>query len=178
MVKKSYPLSKVYRLLEPGPVVMISTAHKGRPNVMTMSWQTMIDFEPPLVGLVISNRNYTFNILKSTKECVINIPTSQIAKKVVGCGNTTGRKIDKFKTFDLTPVAASRIKAPLVKECYANLECKVVDARMANKYNFFVVKVLAAWIDPSNKHPRTLHHNGMGIFTLDGTRIKVASKMP
>ncbi len=178
MAKKSYPLSNVYRLLEPGPVVMISTASKGRPNVMTMSWQTMLDFEPPLVGLVISNRNYTFDILKSTKECVINIPTSRIVKKVVGCGNTSGRKTDKFEAFNLTPVAASRIKAPLIKECYANLECKVVDTRMVNKYNFFVVKVVKAWIDRSIKNPRTLHHNGMGVFTIDGSRIKVSSRMP
>lgn len=177
-MKKPYPLSDVYRLLEPGPVVMISTARKGRPNVMTMSWQTMIDFEPPLVGLVISNRSYTFNTLKATKECVINIPTAKIAKKAVACGNTTGRKIDKFKTFGLTPLAASRVKAPLVGECYANLECKVVDARMATKYNFFVVKVLKAWINPTEKNPRTLHHRGKGIFTIDGRQIKVKSRMP
>lgn len=177
MTKKSYPLSKVYRLLEPGPVVMVSTALKGRPTVMTMSWQTMIDFEPPLVGLIISNRSYTFKILKTTKECVINIPTAKIAKKMVACGNTTGRKIDKFKTFGLTPVKASHVKAPLVGECYANLECKVVDAKMATKYNFFIVKVVKAWIDPKERRPQTLHHNGKDMFTIDGRQIKVKSKM-
>jgi flavin reductase (DIM6/NTAB) family NADH-FMN oxidoreductase RutF len=177
-MKRSFPLSEVYRLLEPGPIVMISTARRGRANVMTMSWQTMIDFEPPLVGLIVSNRNFTFNILKATKECVINIPTSRIAKKAIACGNTSGRKLDKFAAFGLTPKPASRVAAPLVDECYANLECRVVDARMATKYNFFVVKVIKAWRDPAVKAPRTIHHHGKGIFTIDGRRIQFASKMP
>ncbi len=178
MSKRSFPLSEVYRLLEPGPVIMISTARKGRANVMTMTWQTMIDFEPPLVGLIVSNRNHTFDILKATKQCVINIPTAKIAKQAIGCGNTTGRKIDKFEKFRLTRVPASLVAAPLIAECYANLECRVVDARLAEKYNFFVVKVVKAWIDPAEKSPRTLHHHGKGVFTIDGKRIRMASKMP
>lgn len=131
MAKKSYPLSKVYGLLEPGPVVMVTTANKTRTNIMTMSWHTMLEFEPPLVGCVISNRNTTFDILKATRECVINIPTVALAKKVVGVGNTSGAKIDKFKKFGLTPMAASHVKAPLIDECYANLECKVVDGKLS-----------------------------------------------
>ena len=142
MKKKSLPLSQVYQLLEPGPVVMVTTAHKGHTNIMTMSWHTMIDFEPPILGCVISNKDYTFKMLKASKECVINIPTVNLAKKVVGCGNTSGQKIDKFKAFHFTAVTASRVKAPLIDECYANLECKVIDMKMATKYNFFILEVL------------------------------------
>jgi len=114
MSKKSFPLSKVYGLLEPGPVVMVTTARKGRPNIMAMSWHMMIEFEPPMVGCVISNRNYTFDILKATKECVINIPSVELAEKVVGVGNTSGKRVDKFKVFGLTIAAASCVKAPLI----------------------------------------------------------------
>lgn len=177
MAKKSFPLSKVYRLIEPGPVVMVTTARKGRANIMTMSWHTMMDFEPPIMGCVISNRNYTFDILKATKECVINIPTVELAEKVVACGNTSGRKVDKFKAFSLTPTAASCVKAPLIGECYANLECKVVDGRMVAKYNLFILEVLKAWIDPSRKQPRTIHHLGRGEFMVAGETIKLPSKM-
>jgi flavin reductase (DIM6/NTAB) family NADH-FMN oxidoreductase RutF len=177
MVKKSFPLSQVYRLLEPGPAVMVTTVRKGRANIMTLSWHTMIDFEPPTVGCVISDRNHTFGILKATRECVINIPTVELAEKVVGCGNTSGRRVDKFKTFGLTPAAASRVKAPLIAECYANLECKLVDARMVAKYCFFILEVLKAWIDPSRKHPRTIHHLGKGAFMVAGKTIKLPSKM-
>jgi flavin reductase (DIM6/NTAB) family NADH-FMN oxidoreductase RutF len=177
MTKKSFPLSKVYGLLEPGPVVLISTVRKGRPNIMTMSWHTMIEFEPPLVGCVVSNRNYTFGILKATKECVINIPTVELAAQVVGCGNTSGAKTDKFATFGFTPVAAGRVRAPLIGECYANLECRVADTRMTAKYCLFIVEVIKAWIDKSVKRPRTIHHLGRGAFMVAGRTIQLPSKM-
>ena len=174
--KRALPLSRVYRLLEPGPVVLVATSRKGRPNVMAMSWHTMIEFEPPIVGCVISNRNYTFGILTSTKQCTINIPTVELAAKVVRCGNTTGRTLDKFEAFDLTPVSAARVDAPLVAECHANLECKVIDASRVTRYNLFVLEVVKAWIDPSRKNPRTLHHRGRGVFMVAGRTIRLPSR--
>jgi len=177
MPRKSLPLSQVYRLLEPGPVVMLTTARAGRANVMTQSWHTMIDFEPPIVGCIVSNRGYTFNILKSTRECVINIPSVELAREAVGCGNTSGRSVDKFRRFHLTQLSASRVQAPLIAECYANLERKVIDASMATRYNLFILEVLKAWIDPSRKHPRTIHHLGRGYFMVAGKIIKLPSKM-
>ena len=177
MAKKSFPLSKVYGLLEPGPVVMVTTARGGRSNIMTMSWHTMMEFEPPLVGCVISNRGYSFGLLKATKECVINIPTIEIAEKIVGCGNASGEKIDKFETFGLTPKSASQVEAPLIEECYANLESRVTDTKMVAEYCFFVLEVVKAWIDPTVKNPRTLHHLGKGNFMVAGEKIKLKSKM-
>jgi len=174
---RSFPLAHVYRLLEPGPVVLLTTARRGKPNLMAMSWHTMMEFEPPLVGCVISDRDYTYSVLKATRECVIAIPTVEIAPQVVGCGNTTGRKVDKFARFGLTPLAASRVAAPLVAECYANLECRLEDARMANKYCFFVLRVVKAWIDPARKRPRTIHHLGHGAFMVAGRTIRLPSKM-
>ncbi len=106
---KPLALSRVYRLLEPGPVVLVTTARGGRANVMTMSWHTMMEFEPPLVGCIVSNRNATFDILRKTKECVIAIPTVEIADKVVGCGNTTGRKVDKFALPPDSPARTIRL---------------------------------------------------------------------
>lgn len=174
-MKKAFPLEKVYTLIEPGPVVMISTAFEGRPNIMTMSWHTMVDFVPPLVALVIGSQSYTFDILKATKECVINIPTVELAKKAVACGNVSGRQIDKFKKFRLTPEKASLVKAPMVGECYANLECKAVDLRMADDYDLFIFEVVRAWVDPRKKNPRIVHHNGKGAFTLSGKKIRLPS---
>jgi len=177
MAKRSFPLSKVYGLLEPGPVTLVTTSLAGKPNVMTMSWQTMLDFEPPLVGCVISDRNYSFGLLKATGECVINIPAVEIAEKVVGCGNTSGATTDKFEKFGLTPLPASQIGAPLIKECFANLECRVIDASMVDKYCLFILEVVKAWIDPAVKNPRTIHHLGRGSFMVDGKKIKLKSKM-
>jgi flavin reductase (DIM6/NTAB) family NADH-FMN oxidoreductase RutF len=174
--KRSFPLSNVYGLLEPGPVVMITTTRDGRHNIMTQSWHTMIEFEPPRVACVISNRNLTFDTLKATRECVINIPTVALAKQAVACGNVSGRRVDKFKSVGLMPVAAAKVKAPLIGECYASLECKVVDSTMANKYLLFILEVLKAWIDPSEKDPRTIHHRGHGAFMVAGKTIRLPSK--
>lgn len=177
MAKRSCPLSKVYGLLEPGPVVLVTTARKGRTNIMTMSWHTMMEFEPPLVGCVISGRNASFYALKATRECVINIPTLTLAKQVVGIGNCSGNVVDKFAKFGLTPVAASEVAAPLIGECYASLECRVADTRLVNRYNFFILEVLGAWIDASIKQPQTLHHRGNGVFVVAGETIKLRSAM-
>jgi flavin reductase (DIM6/NTAB) family NADH-FMN oxidoreductase RutF len=137
----------------------------------------MMEFEPPLVGCVISNRNYSFGLLKATKECVINIPTMEIAEKVADCGNASGAKIDKFGAFSLTPKPASQVGAPLIEECYANLECRVADTKMVAEYCLFVLEVVKAWIDPTVKNPRTLHHLGKGNFMVAGERIKLKSRM-
>ncbi len=176
MAKRSLPLSAAYRLLEPGPVVMVTTAGRGRTNIMTMSWHTMIDFEPPLVGCVVGDRNYSFGLLQATGECAINIPTVELARQAVGCGNVSGRRVDKFEAFGLTPAAASRVRAPLIAECYANLECKVVDTAMVARYDLFVLEVVKAWIDPAVKRPKTIHHLGGTDFMVAGRTIRLPSR--
>jgi flavin reductase (DIM6/NTAB) family NADH-FMN oxidoreductase RutF len=177
MLKKSLPLSKVYALIEPGPVVLLTTAYAGQANAMAMSWHSMLEFEPPLIGCVVSDRNHSYGMLKASRECAINIPTVEIAEKVVGCGNTTGAKTDKFDRFGLTRRPAGVVRAPLIEECYANLECRVVDTRMVPMYVFFVLEVLKAWVDPRTKNPRTLHHRGYGNFMVAGETIKLRSRM-
>lgn len=174
---RQFPLSKVYQLIEPGPVVLLATAHKGRANIMAMSWHMMVDFEPPLIACMVSEADYSFAALRATGECVIAIPSVGLAEKMVQVGNSSGRDIDKFAAFGLTPAPAMRVGAPLVAECFANLECKVTDARLVNKYDLFVLEVLTAWTDPKQKEPKTIHHHGYGRFVVDGETIKLKSKM-
>jgi flavin reductase (DIM6/NTAB) family NADH-FMN oxidoreductase RutF len=173
---KDLPLSKVYQLLEPGPVVLLTTSRKGRANVMTMSWHMMVEFQPPLVACVVSNANHSFAALRATGECVMAIPALELAPKVVGVGNCSGRDLDKFAAFGLTPMPAKRVAPPLVAECFANLECKVADTRSVNRYNLFIFEVLKAWRDPAQKNPKTVHHHGYGTFVADGETIKLKSK--
>ncbi len=160
-------------MLEAGPVVMVTTAHAGRSNIMSMSWHTMMEFTPPLIGCVIGGEHYTFDILKKTKECVIAIPAAKLAKKVVRVGSVSGKYVDKFATIGLTAEPAARVRAPLIAECFANIECKLVDTILVNKYNFFILKAVKVWIDPTQKNPQTLHHHGKGNFIVDGKKLKV-----
>ncbi len=177
MARRRLPLAQVYRLLEPGPVVLLTTARRGRANVMTMSWHTMLEFEPPLLGCVVSDGNHSFAALRATKECVIGIPSVALAAQVVGCGNCSGRRVDKFKKFGLTPRPAVLVGAPLIAECFANLECRVVDTRLVPRYCLFVLEVVRAWIDPARRNARTLHHRGRGRFMVAGRTIELPSRM-
>jgi flavin reductase (DIM6/NTAB) family NADH-FMN oxidoreductase RutF len=174
---KPLALSKAYQLLEPGPVVLLTTARKGRANVMTMSWHMMVEFEPPLVACVVSSANYSFAALRATGECVIGVPARKLAAKVVKVGNSSGRDLDKFAAFGLTPLPAESVAPPLIAECFTNLECKVSDRRLVNRYNLFILEVLKAWVDPAQKSPKTIHHHGYGRFVVDGPTIKLKSKM-
>jgi len=169
--------SRVYQLLEPGPVVLLTTARNERVNVMTMSWHMMVGFEPPLVACLVSEANYSFPALRETGECVLALPAKKLAKKVVAVENCSGRDTDKFAKIGLTPVPAEIVGAPLVAECFANLECKVVDTGFVEKYCLFILEVVMAWRDPAQKNPRMIHHQGYGTFVVDGGTIKLKSKM-
>lgn len=170
-------LAKVYQLIEPGPVVLLATAHKGRANVMAMSWTMMVEFEPPLIACVISDRNFSFRAVRATRECVIAIPALRLARKAVQVGNCSGRDVDKFARFGLTQAPADAVAAPLIAECFANLECTVADTSLVNKYGLFILEVVKAWTDPAQKKPKTIHHRGFGTFAADGELFTLKSKM-
>lgn len=170
------PLSKAFQLIEPGPVVLVTTAHKGKANIMTMTWHMVMDFTPQ-IGCIIGPWDFSFTALRATKECVLAIPTVDIAAKVVDIGNCSGRDVDKFEKFRLTPMPAEEVKAPLIKECLANLECRVVDTRMVNKYSMFVLEGVKAWVDPERKERRTFHAVGDGTFIVDGRKLDLKKRM-
>lgn len=175
---KELPLANVYQLIEPGPVALLTTRHKGRANVTTMSWHMMMEFTPPLIACIVSTGDFSFTGLRATKECVIAVPDAGLAERVVKVGNCSGRDADKFETCGLRPLPADCVKAPLVAECFANLECRVVDTRLVNSYNLFVLEVVKAWLDPDQPNPKTIHHRGYGDFTVKGETIHLESRMP
>jgi len=172
-----YPLSKVFQLIEPGPVVLVTTADKGKANVMTMSWHMAMAFEPALIGCVIGPWDYSFEALSATGECVIAIPGMDLATTVVEVGNCSGRDVDKFATFDLSPVPAAVVRAPLVAECLANLECRVVNTTLRDEYALFILEAVKAWTNPARQERRTFHANGDGTFVVDGQVLDLKSKM-
>lgn len=169
--KRDFPPHKIRQLLEPGPIVLVSSAWKGETNIMTMGWHTVMEFTPSLVGCIIASSNHSFEMIKKSKECVINIPTADMVDTVVKIGNSTGGDIDKFAAFGLTPVKATKVKAPIIRECFASLECRVEDTRLVKRYNFFIFRVVKAHVAPKPRFPKTLHYHGEGIFTSDARVI-------
>ncbi|MFO1282306.1 MAG: flavin reductase family protein [Burkholderiales bacterium] len=159
-------------------MVLLTTAAAGRLNVMAMSWQTMVEFVPPLVACVVSRANHSRKALLASGECVIAIPSHRLAPLVVKIGNTSGRDVDKFRTFDLTPIEGTEVDAPRIAECYANLECRVHDTTLVARYDLFILEVVAAWTDPAQKRPRFIHHRGRGSMVIDGPVRRYVSSKP
>jgi flavin reductase (DIM6/NTAB) family NADH-FMN oxidoreductase RutF len=171
--KRDFLVSEIRRLLEPGPIVLVSSALKGKTNIMTMGWHTVMEFTPSLVGCVIAGGNHSFDMVRRSRECVINIPTLELARTVVAIGNCSGRDVDKFAAFDLTAAPARHVKAPLIAECHASLECRLHDARLVNRYNFFIWEVVKAHVAARPKRPRTIHYRGGGEFMVAGRTMSL-----
>lgn len=164
---ESMPVDKAFTFLEPGPVVLVTT-HDGRGhNIMTISWTMVLDFTPSF-AIATGPWNHSFNALRKTRECVISIPTTDMLDEVVGIGMCSGAETDKFGRFGLTAGTASAVSAPLIKECLANIECRV--SEFIDRHNIIVLDGVAAWYDSKRKNKRTLHAVGDGTFIEDGRR--------
>jgi flavin reductase (DIM6/NTAB) family NADH-FMN oxidoreductase RutF len=133
-----------------------------------MGWHTVMEFTPSLVGCVISAGAHTFEMIRRSRACVINLPTTALTDEVVGIGNTTGAEIDKFAEFGLTAEEAEQVAAPLIRECHASFECRLYDGRLIGRYNFFIFEVVKAHVAGRPKHPETLHYTGGGVFMVSG----------
>ncbi len=169
---KNYPVDDVRRFLEPGPIVLVSSAWRGERNIMTMGWHTVMEFAPSLVGCIISNRNHSFGMIRKSRECAIHVPTADLAETVVRIGNCSGASMDKFSAFGLTARRAEKIKAPLIGECWASFECRLHDSRLVERYNFFIFKVVRAHVAKHPRVPRTIHYRGDGEFMLAGPETR------
>ena len=172
-------LDKAFTLMEPGPVVLVTTHDGRRSNIMTISWTMVVDFTPQF-AMTTGPWNYSFAALRKRRECTIAIPTVDMLDTVVGIGTCSGADTDKFAQFGLTALPGRAVGAPLIGECLANIECRVID--IVKKHNIVVLEAVAAWIDPGRKERRTLHAVGDGTFIVDGRRLdrrqQMAAKLP
>ena len=169
--KTNLPVWQVRRYLEPGPIVLVSSAWQDKRNIMTMGWHTVMEFTPSLIGCVISSANHSFEMVRRSGACVINLPTTALIDEVIGIGNCSGAEIDKFDHFGLTADKAKKVNVPLIRECYANFECRLFDDSLVDKYDFFIWEVVKAHVAVSPKHPETLHYTGDGVFMVSGKII-------
>ncbi|KAI5868440.1 hypothetical protein GGS23DRAFT_592217 [Durotheca rogersii] len=193
-----YPPSKVYRLIEPGPVLLVTTGSlaDSTHNVMTMGFHMVMQHEsPPLIGIYLGPWDASFAALKKQRECVLAIPDVEMAGVVVDVGNCSasdnddgaedggvGGRTDKWQRFGLDALPAAKVKAPLVggPDVIANIECVVEDTKMVSKYSMWVVKPVKAWLNPSKKPGeggRMFHHRGDGTFVVDGEILDLKDRM-
>jgi len=176
---KKMLLSKAFTLMEPGPVVFVTTNDGHKNNIMTISWTMVVDFTP-LFAITTGPWNYSYAAIVKSRECVIAIPAVDQIDQVVGVGTCSGADSDKFEKFGLTPVKGKHVEPPLIKECLANIECKVID--IVEKHNIVVLEGVAAYFDRARKEKRTIHAIGDGTFVVDGSKLNrrkmMQSKLP
>jgi flavin reductase (DIM6/NTAB) family NADH-FMN oxidoreductase RutF len=173
------PLGKAFTLVEPGPVVFVTTNDGHKNNIMTISWAMVVDFTP-LFAITTGPWNHSYAALVKSRECVIAIPAVDQIDHVVGVGTCSGADTDKFEKFGLTPVQGTHVGSPLIMECLANIECNVID--IVEKHNIVVLEGLAAYFNGARKEKRTIHAIGDGTFVVDGRRLNrrkmMQSKLP
>ena len=176
---EALPLGAAFTLIEPGPVVLVTTRDGGRDNVMTISWTMVLDFSPSF-AIATGPWNHSWDALVRSRECVLAIPSADMIDIAVGIGTCSGADTDKFRKFGLHRARAQQVAAPLIRECLANVECRVAD--IVERHNIVVLEGLAAWQDPARAGRRMLHAVGDGTFLADGEsfdrRAAMGSKLP
>lgn len=150
------PLDRVYPLLQPGPVVLLTTCRDGQANIMCLSWHMMLDRTPPYIACVVPQEDASFSALRSTRDCVLAIPAAALADRVDALAALAPRGVDRFEASGFTPRRAEAVTSPLVEECFVNLECRVTDTRLVSQYNLFILEAIRAWHDPAQDWPATI----------------------
>jgi len=165
---ENLPLAKAFTLIEPGPVVLVSTHDGDKDNVMTITWTMVLDFAASF-AITTGPWNHSYAALKKTRECVIAIPAADLLDTAVGIGTCSGHDVDKFERFGLTRVQAQHVRAPLIAQCVANIECRVVE--IIERHHIIILQGLAAYVDGTRKEQRLIHAIGDGTFTVDGRKF-------
>ncbi|MBD1549018.1 flavin reductase family protein [Roseibium aggregatum] len=172
-------LNRAFTLIEPGPVVLVTTHDGARDNIMTITWTMVLGFSAEF-AITTGPWNHSYTALRDTKECVLSIPTVDMIDTAVGIGVCSGTDTDKFEKFGLTRVKGRHVKAPLIKECLANIECRVVD--FVDRHSIVILQGVAAYIDTAREEKRMIHAVGDGTFIVDGDTIDrremMRSKLP
>ncbi|MEW6726774.1 MAG: flavin reductase family protein [Bacillota bacterium] len=129
--------------LFPVPAVMVTSVLEGeKPNIITIAWTGILNSEPPMVYVSVRPSRYSHRLIKESGEFVVNIPSSDQVKVVDWCGTVSGKDIDKFKETGLSAVPARKVKAPLIKECPVNIECKVQQVVSLGSHDVFIAEVV------------------------------------
>ena len=171
--------SSAYRLLHPKLAVLLTCVDKeGKANIITLAWTMPVSMNPPLLAVSIAPKRHSHKMIEETKEFVINIPTMEFVKETLFCGRRTGREVDKFVETKFTPVPAKIVKAPIIKECVAHIECKSYRQIPAGDHTLFIGEVQAAYADENVfsdeydlEKAKLIFHLGGDKFTTVSTKI-------
>ncbi len=148
MEKVSVASDSIYRLMHPRLTVLVTcTDSREKANIITLAWSMPASIKPPMVAISVALQRHSHKLITETKEFVVNIPTMQLARETLFCGRNSGRDCDKFKETKLTPTPATKVAPPLIRECVAHLECKVINSITTGDHTVFIGYVVAASVN-------------------------------
>jgi flavin reductase (DIM6/NTAB) family NADH-FMN oxidoreductase RutF len=164
MIEKEF--WKPGNMLYPIPAVMISCGTmEDRPNIITVAWAGTVCSSPAMVSISVRKERYSYDIIKNSKEFVINLVTKELVKKADYCGVKSGREVDKFKEMKLTPTKGNIISAPLIGECPVNIECIVKDILPLGTHDMFLAEVVSVAVDKKYMDEKgRFHLNQSGLI--------------
>lgn len=180
MAKKEIDLGFATRIVNHSPVSLVTVAAKGRTDIVPVGWLSPVSLQPPRIGLAITPRRYSHDLIKKAGEFGINVAQAEMIKQVEFCGSASGEEVDKFKMGGFTPFEPKRIGVPLINECFAALECGLVDVIPVGDHSLFIGEVLTVWADPvafdefwkpENEEGRTLNHFGGHFYGIIDKKI-------
>lgn len=170
---------KACRLIHPMHTVMVTCASKaGKANIITLAWVMPTSAKPPMVAISVAPRRYSHKLIEESGEFVVNVPSIRLVRQTLFCGRTSGSKVAKFKEARLTAAPAKKVKAPIVKECVAHLECKLVQKITTGDHTLFVGEVLAAYVNKGVftdtydvEKAKPVFHMGGNSFITASTKV-------
>ncbi|MBO4313888.1 MAG: flavin reductase family protein [Desulfovibrio sp.] len=172
-------IRRAFTYLESGAVLLVTTNDGARDNVMTISWQMVIDFSPR-IAIATGAWNESFRTILKTKECCLCVPAFDMVEKVVQVGMAHGSECDKFERFSLAKAKAKKVRAPLIPDCLAALECMLED--YVEEHGLLIFRGVLLWENAGKEERRVIHANGDGTFFADGEfrnlRREMREKLP
>jgi len=178
MAKKTLNPSASGPALYPCPVVLVSAIDlKGNTNFLTIAWCGVVCSEPPMISVSIRPSRHTHHMIKEMKEFVVNIPRASAIKQVDLAGILSGKRVDKFKKLDFTPVDGSKVKSPSIKECPVNIECKLVDTITLGSHDMFIGKVESVLVDEELlDKDQNIDYNNAEVFVYNQGEYRSVSE--
>lgn len=134
---------KAGTVLYPVPVVMVSCGNmEGEKNIITVAWTGTINSDPPMTYISLRHCRHSYDIIKQSKEFVINLVTKKLAYACDYCGIKSGKDIDKFNEMNLTATKGTKVSSPIIYESPINIECVVKDIIPLGTHDMFLAEVV------------------------------------
>ena len=186
MAEKVDVMKHFYRLLHPRPAVLVTCVDsEGRPNALAISWISPVSREPPMIMISVGKKRYSNALIKETGEFVVNIATPELVENVHFCGTVSGREVeDKIAKAKLTSEPARAVRAPVIEECPAHLECRVKQVIDCGSHDLILAEVVAAYADPrafreglwEQEVARVLLHAGGNVYSKPSDYFRASGK--